>query len=100
MEGLAASLRLPDTPIAGRANGSSEGQGVARNIGDGVFLRLMALPKGRTLLAGALKLIYPVVSACPCGAVMLRRHAPPYRHIVLHLYRPSAQLHIQVMFAS
>lgn len=62
LEGLAASLRLPEgavlappTPGAGAAQGGQEG--------DGVFLRLMQLPKGKKLLARAIRVVYPAPEA-------------------------------------
>ena len=69
MDAFAASLRLPDgalPPVGGRGS-------------DAVFKRLMALHKGRTLLARALKLLLaPLVSssgyAGPAG-----RRPPPLR---------------------
>lgn len=61
MEGMAASFRLPDTttlPGAQQAAGDS--------ASDGVFLRLMTLPKGRTLLASALRRLFsPYASPTP-----------------------------------
>ncbi len=60
MEGLAASLRLPETavvapPPAGGAPAAAGGEAA----GDGVFLRLMSLYKGKRLLARALGVVYP-----------------------------------------
>lgn len=69
MAGLAQSLRLPDAPTLASAGGgatpkAAKGEdaaaaGAATAPSDGVFLRLMALPKGRSLLARALRAIYP-----------------------------------------
>jgi DNA topoisomerase 2-associated protein PAT1 len=50
MDGLSASLRLPDGAIAVSGDSSSS---------DGVFLRLLALPKGQNLAARALQQLYP-----------------------------------------
>eukprot|EP00873_Tetraselmis_striata_P017234 jgi/Tetstr1/437498/TSEL_026177.t1 len=50
LEGMAASLRLPDSAAPPTAAGS--------DAGDGVFLRLMTLPKGRALLASALARLF------------------------------------------
>ena len=52
MAGLAQSLRLPEAPAL-----PARGEGGAS---DGVFLRLVALPKGKSLLARALRVIYPL----------------------------------------
>lgn len=63
LEGLAASLRLPESPVlapptpAGGAASAEAGQG------DGVFLRLMQLTKGKKLLARALRVAYPAPEA-------------------------------------
>ena len=46
-QALAKNLRIPEA-----VRGSREG------AGDGVFLRLMALPKGRGMLSRALRLLY------------------------------------------
>lgn len=70
MEGLAASLRLPETPVVAPptpAAGGSAGAAAAASgeMGDGVFLRLMALTKGKKLLARALRVVYPAPEAAP-----------------------------------
>jgi DNA topoisomerase 2-associated protein PAT1 len=52
VDGLAASLRLPETPSPGAP-------APAGGLSDGVFLRLLALPKGKNLAACALRLLYP-----------------------------------------
>eukprot|EP00887_Chlorella_sp_A99_P001420 scaffold8.g1420.t1 len=61
MAGLAQSLRLPDGPALGEAGAAAAAgeAGGAAAASDGVFLRLMALPKGKSLLARALRVIYP-----------------------------------------
>lgn len=53
MDGLAASLRLPETAVV--AGSSASGA----SSPDGVFLRLLALPKGKNLAAKALAQLYP-----------------------------------------
>ncbi|KAL6768619.1 hypothetical protein ACKKBF_B11470 [Auxenochlorella protothecoides x Auxenochlorella symbiontica] len=53
LEGLSASLRLPDAPGAGRAAPDPGAPG------DAVFRRLMGLRKGRTLAARALRVTFP-----------------------------------------
>lgn len=61
MDGLAASLRLPEGAVlAPAAPAVTPGGDVA---GDGVFMRLMALPKGKKLLARALRVVYPAPEA-------------------------------------
>ena len=50
MQGLAESLRLPDSPLPGATE---------REAGDGVLLRLLGLRKGRALLARILSLLAP-----------------------------------------
>lgn len=50
MQGLAASLRLPGSPLPEPAE---------REAGDGVLLRLLALRKGRALLGRTLSLLAP-----------------------------------------
>jgi DNA topoisomerase 2-associated protein PAT1 len=52
MDGLAASLRLPEHAVA-----SARKEAGAPS--DGVFLRLLTLPKGKTLAARALQQLYP-----------------------------------------
>jgi DNA topoisomerase 2-associated protein PAT1 len=54
MDGLSASLRLPDGAVA-----SAGGAGGDSSSSDGVFLRLLALPKGQNLAARALQQLYP-----------------------------------------
>lgn len=56
MDGLAASLRLPETPSFEDVGALQNGEG---GRSDGVFLRLLSLPKGKTLAAKALRIIYP-----------------------------------------
>lgn len=56
MEGFAVSLRLPEAPLAAPAEGAAA---VRAEMSDGVFVRLMSLPKGKTLTARALRLVYP-----------------------------------------
>ncbi|KAA6418002.1 MAG: hypothetical protein FRX49_12002 [Trebouxia sp. A1-2] len=58
MEGFAASLRLPDTSMLSTAQPSPASDSKLESS-DGVFLRLMALPKGRVMLARALRLLHP-----------------------------------------
>ena len=62
MEGFAASLRLPDTSMLNitQPGPASDNRTDPRTeSSDGVFLRLMALHKGRVMLARALRLLYP-----------------------------------------
>lgn len=73
LEGLAASMRLPDAASVDEEaekklkkdnklkNGEDDTVGTTTSIeaGDGVFLRLTTLPKGKALVARALKVIYP-----------------------------------------
>jgi len=76
LEGLAASMRLPDDALVDeeaekkkkkkkkdskKKTGEDETAGTGSSIeaGDGVFLRLTTLPKGKALVARALKVIYP-----------------------------------------
>ena len=58
MEGFAASLRLPDTSMLNISQSGPMPDGRVESS-DGVFLRLMALQKGRVMLARALRLLYP-----------------------------------------
>lgn len=51
MQAVTRNLRIPDTPKL-----------PAEGAGDGVFLRLMALPKGRGMLTRALRLLYAPLS--------------------------------------
>lgn len=57
MEGFAASLRLPDTSMLNVSKAPSTE--TRADTSDGVFLRLMALHKGRVMLARALRLLNP-----------------------------------------
>ena len=59
MEGFAASLRLPDTSMLNITPHPPSPQDPRLESSDGVFLRLMALHKGRVMLARALRLLYP-----------------------------------------
>lgn len=59
MEGFAASLRLPDTSMLNITPPPAASQDARLESSDGVFLRLMALHKGRVMLARALRLLYP-----------------------------------------
>ena len=52
MEGLASSLRLPDEAVLAGAH--SDAAAGDKSSSDGVFLRLVTLPKGRRLLAQSL----------------------------------------------
>lgn len=54
MDGLSASLRLPDGAVATTTASSGDS-----SSSDGVFLRLLALPKGQSLAARALQQLYP-----------------------------------------
>ena len=58
MEGFAASLRLPDTSMLNITHPAPSADGRLESS-DGVFLRLMALHKGRVMLARSLRLLYP-----------------------------------------
>lgn len=51
MQAVTRNLRIPDAP-----------KPAADGTGDGVFLRLMALPKGRGMLTRALRLLYAPLS--------------------------------------
>ena len=55
--GIASSFRLPNTPSASASSSAVAGGEAAAALGDGVFFRIMALTKGRSLLARTLKLI-------------------------------------------
>jgi DNA topoisomerase 2-associated protein PAT1 len=76
LEGLAASMRLPDDALVDeeaekkkkkkkkdskkkKGEDDTAGTGGSIEAGDGVFLRLTTLPKGKALVARALKVIYP-----------------------------------------
>lgn len=54
--GIAASFRLPDAPTLPAAAGGEPAGGVVS--GDGVFVRILALPKGRSLITKTLKLMF------------------------------------------
>jgi DNA topoisomerase 2-associated protein PAT1 len=59
--GIAASFRLPDAPTLAAAAGSDAGAaaaGAAAAAGERVFVRILALPKGRTLVTKTLKLMF------------------------------------------
>lgn len=49
--GIAASFRLPDSPVL-------PAEATAATGGDGVFIRLMGLPKGRSLVSKTLRLMF------------------------------------------
>lgn len=75
MEGFSVSLRLPEAPAAAEA-GHKEG-GARPELSDGVFLRLMSLPKGKALIARALRLVYPPPEALlPQGEGQAEAGAP------------------------
>ena len=78
MEGFAASLRLPDTSMLNITHPPPSSDGRLESS-DGVFLRLMALHKGRVMLARALRLLYPSpqAEARAMGAGPVR--SPPLR---------------------
>lgn len=57
MDGLSASLRLPDSAV-GTSTAAAGGVGDSSSS-DGVFLRLLALAKGQNLAARALQQLYP-----------------------------------------
>lgn len=61
MEGLAASLRLPGVQFT--SSGASE-------LNDGVFLRLMTLPKGRRLLGQALRRLFSAFEPASANSVL------------------------------
>jgi len=67
--GIAASFRLPDAPTLPLAADGEPAGGVVS--GDGVFVRILALPKGRSLITKTLKLIFalPPTSGGPKGGV-------------------------------
>jgi DNA topoisomerase 2-associated protein PAT1 len=61
--GIAASFRLPDAPTLAPA---AAGDAAAGAAGDRVFVRILALPKGRSLITKTLKLMFtppPAVSS-------------------------------------
>lgn len=55
LEGYSHALRLPDQAILPSTPGPSQST-------DGVFRLIMSLPKGRTMLARALPLLYALLS--------------------------------------
>ena len=55
MEGLTASLRLPDGPVVDKEKSAA----ASAEQSDGVFMRLLVLPKGQNLAARALQQTYP-----------------------------------------
>lgn len=61
--GIAASFRLPDAPTLAAA-----GEEGAAAAGDGVFVRILALPKGRSLITKTLKLMFTAPAAANGGA--------------------------------
>jgi DNA topoisomerase 2-associated protein PAT1 len=64
--GIAASFRLPDTPTLAAAAAGDAAVGAA---GDRVFVRILALPKGRSLITKTLKLMFtPPPAASSKGA--------------------------------
>jgi DNA topoisomerase 2-associated protein PAT1 len=65
LEGLAASLRLPESAVVAPPTPGARGAAASAGgeLSDGVFLRLMALPKGKKLLARALRVVYPAPEA-------------------------------------
>eukprot|EP00878_Enallax_costatus_P006293 GHUV01006597.1.p1 GENE.GHUV01006597.1~~GHUV01006597.1.p1 ORF type:complete len:1003 (+),score=344.92 GHUV01006597.1:780-3788(+) len=60
LDGIAASFRLPDTPVLAADGAVAAG-------GDGVFVRLMRLPKGRALVAKTLRLMFTAPPAAKAG---------------------------------
>ena len=78
MEGFAASLRLPDTSILNTAPPGTASDS-RLDSSDGVFLRLMALQKGRVMLARALRLLYPSPQAEARSTGMGPVRSPPLR---------------------
>lgn len=57
--GIAASFRLPDAPtMAAAAAAAAQGDAAGAAAGDGVFVRILALPKGRSLVTKTLKLMF------------------------------------------
>lgn len=60
LDGIAASFRLPDSPVLTADVPTAAG-------GDGVFLRLMGLPKGRALVAKTLRLMFTAPPAAKTG---------------------------------
>jgi DNA topoisomerase 2-associated protein PAT1 len=55
--GIAASFRLPDAPTVAAAT-AAQGDAAGAAAGDGVFVRILALPKGRSLITKTLKLMF------------------------------------------
>jgi hypothetical protein len=70
VEGFAVSLRLPESPVAA-------GEGAKAEMSDGVFVRLMSLPKGKTLTARALRLVYPPLEKPRVGSSQGPLNAEP-----------------------
>lgn len=58
--GITSSFRLPSMPAAVGVNDAAGG---GSSNSDGVFLRIMGLPKGRTLLARTLRVLMPAAGA-------------------------------------
>lgn len=69
LDGIAASFRLPDTPIL-TADAAAAAMAAGAG-GDGVFVRLMRLPKGRALVSKTLRLMFsaPPSVAAKAGPV-------------------------------
>lgn len=78
MEGFAASLRLPDTSMLNITHPPSP-QDARLESSDGVFLRLMALHKGRVMLARALRLLFPSPHPETRSMGGVAAHRPPLR---------------------
>lgn len=97
MEGLAASLRLPEAAVVGPAPAAAAG---AEAAGDGVFLRLMSLYKGKRLLARALGVVYPAPeAAAPRHSALVEGDLPalPQRPNLRIVW--AALRHLRYLFA-
>eukprot|EP00775_Hariotina_reticulata_P007112 gene7112-7326_t len=71
--GIAASFRLPDTPtVSSTGEQAADARDGGAALGDGVFVRIMGLPKGRALVSKTLRLMFtaaPTVAAASKGSL-------------------------------
>lgn len=100
MEGLAASLRLPETAVAAPAPAGGAAAAGGEAAGDGVFLRLMSLYKGKRLLARALGVVYPAPeAAAPRRSALVEGELPAVpQHPNLRIVW-AALRHLRYLFA-
>jgi hypothetical protein len=69
--GIAASFRLPDAPtVPAEGVPAADALEGGSAFGDGVFVRIMALPKGRALVSKTLRLMF---AAAPAAAAVASR---------------------------